>query len=235
MTGASFQIQKVVAMLLAGICVCLTSARANELVDLQLVLAVDVSSSVNYEEYDLQMRGYVAAFRSAEVKDAIRSGAVGRIRVAMMQWAGSDQQALSVNWTEIGSDAEAEAFADRLEYVPRAFDFGGTAITPALRFAVDLLARDGHRGTRQVIDVSGDGRVTLGAEPDKIRDQIVASGITINGLPILNEEPTLNRYYEAHVIGGYGAFVEIAADFTNFAQAIRQKLAREIRGVFYGS
>lgn len=203
-------------------------------VDLQLVLAIDVSSSVNYGEFDLQMRGYVAAFRSAEVKEAITSGLFGHVRIAMMQWAGKEQQHLSIGWTDIRSAQEAENFADLLEYVPRAFDFGGTSIRPALGYAKSLLQTDSLIATRQVIDLSGDGRVSVGGEPTAIRDIIVQSGATINGLPILNEEPDLAQYYQQNVTGGIGSFVEVATSYQDFARAIKIKLAREIKGEFIG-
>lgn len=212
----------------------LRETRAQEAVDLQLVLAIDVSSSVNYSEFDLQMRGYVAAFRSPAVKAAIESGYFGRIRVALMQWAGAGQQYLSLDWQDIGSEAEAEAFADKVEYAARAYDFGGTAIAPALKFAKALFARDPVEATRQVIDLSGDGRVSVGASPEAQRSQIVAAGITINGLPILNEEPELDLYFSERVIGGRGAFMEPATDYKDFARAIEIKLAREIKGVWSG-
>ena len=128
----------------------------------------------------------------------------------------------------------AEAFADKVEYVARAYDFGGTAISPALSFAKTLFARDATLATRQVIDLSGDGRVSVGSEPTGLRNQIVAAGITINGLPILNEEPELDLYVSESVIGGQGAFVEPAQDYSDFARAIETKLAREIKGVWFG-
>lgn len=224
-----------------ALCLFVTSAMvplrepcAQASVDLQLVLAIDVSSSVNYGEFDLQMRGYVAAFRSPAVKAAIESGHFGRIRVALMQWAGAGQQQLSLDWQDIGSAAEAEAFADKVEYVARAYDFGGTAITPALQFAQSLFARDTVTATRQVIDLSGDGRVSVGSSPQAQRNKIVAAGITINGLPILNEEPELDLYFSESVIGGQGAFIEAATDYSDFARAIETKLAREIKGVWFG-
>ncbi len=203
-------------------------------VDLQLVLNIDVSSSVNYDEFDLQMRGYVAAFESTEVKEAITSGFFGHIRVSLIQWAGDTQQQVSIDWTDIRSSADAEAFARKIEYLPRAYDFGGTAIAPALRLAMSQFSKDNVIATRQIIDLSGDGRVSMGAVPQAIRDQIVSAGVVINGLPILNEEPDLADYYRNNVIGGLGSFIEIAADYKDFTRAITEKLAREIRGDFIG-
>ncbi|WP_025898231.1 DUF1194 domain-containing protein [Sneathiella glossodoripedis] len=207
---------------------------SNATIDLQLVLAVDVSSSVNYDEFDLQMRGYVSAFRSREVKEAISSGLFGHIRVCLIQWAGSQQQEVSIGWTDIKSASDADEFAKKIEYLPRAFDYGGTAIAPALRLALKQLQSDPVLATRQVIDISGDGRVSMGAEPSQVRGDILDFGIIINGLPISNEEPDLSVYYKNFVIGGIGSFTEEARDYSDFSRAIQKKLAREIRGEFIG-
>jgi hypothetical protein len=213
----------------------MSSARGQKAtVDLQLVLNIDVSSSVNYDEFDLQMRGYVAAFESAEVKDAITSGVFGHIRVSLIQWAGNDQQQVSLDWTDIRTSADAEAFARQIEFTPRAYDFGGTAIAPALKLALLQFKKDTVIATRQIIDLSGDGRVSMGPEPQEMRDQIINAGIIINGLPILNEEPGLSDYYRSNIIGGSGSFVEAAKDYKDFTRAITEKLAREIRGEFIG-
>ncbi|OUR77908.1 hypothetical protein A9Q83_09920 [Alphaproteobacteria bacterium 46_93_T64] len=205
-----------------------------EQVDVQILLAIDVSSSVNYEEFDLQMRGYIAAFRTPEVLEAIQSGAHGKIAVAMTQWAGLQQQRLVLDWTIVSNADEAERVAGQIEYVPRAFPFGGTAITNALRHSYKQFDKSPYISQRKVIDISGDGRPSIGKEPAKLRDEIIGSGVTINGLPILNEEPDLDRYYVKNVLGGVGAFAEVAADYSDFSRAISRKLAQEIKGVFYG-
>lgn len=210
-----------------------TSARAEQ-VDVQIVMAVDVSSSVNYGEFDLQMRGYIAAFRSPEVIAAIGSGAHGKIAVAMTQWSGLKQQQLVMQWQVVSSNEDAEKVARLLEYVPRAFPFGGTAIAPALQHAYSQFGSSGHYSPRRVIDISGDGKVSIGANPAALRNYITANGVTINGLPILNEEPDLDGYYLQNILGGPGAFVEVAKNYSDFSRAISKKLVREIKAVFYG-
>tara|TARA_R110002072_G_scaffold8545_2_gene43303 strand:+ start:270 stop:956 length:687 start_codon:yes stop_codon:yes gene_type:complete len=209
------------------------SAAAEE-VDMQLVLAIDVSSSVNFDEYNLQMRGYAAAFRNALVIEAIEAGPQGKISVAATHWAGLDEQQTILDWQVIASAADAERFATLLDAAPRSFPFGGTAITGALAHAHSLFAGDRSRSLRRVIDISGDGVVSIGPSPEETRDSIVASGVIINGLPILTDEPSLDDYYREKVIGGIGAFVEPARNYDDFARAIAEKLAREIRGIWQG-
>ncbi|MFB9354105.1 DUF1194 domain-containing protein [Sneathiella chinensis] len=213
---------------------CVMSAPRAEPVDVQIVLAIDVSSSVNWTEFGLQMRGYAEAFRDQEVHAAIEGGPVGRIAVSMTQWAGSGEQTTVLDWTVIGGPQDAEAFAERIDYLPRSYPFGGTDIAGALRHAAALLGESPHTAPRQVIDVSGDGEVSVGGAVSSARDDVVASGITINGLPILNERADLGRYYSRNVIGGVGAFIEEADDFKDFSRAIASKLAREIKGIWYG-
>ncbi|MEH6404556.1 MAG: DUF1194 domain-containing protein [Sneathiella sp.] len=203
-------------------------------VDLQLVLAIDVSSSVNYEEFGLQMRGYSAAFRDAEIHEAIMSGPNKQISVAMTQWAGQAEQKLVLGWAVLSSKSDALEFADRIDNLPRSFPFGGTAIDPALKHAFSQFSSSSHRGLRHIIDLSGDGVVSVGTMPDTFRDEIVAQGVTINGLPILNEIPDLAEYFKKHVAGGSGSFVQIAKDYKDFSRAIKVKLAREIKGQWFG-
>jgi Protein of unknown function (DUF1194) len=204
-------------------------------VDLQLVLALDVSSSVNYDEFNLQMLGYVAAFRDPALHQAIAAGPTQKIAIAVTQWAGPLQQKVSVNWTLLSDAASSKAFANKLEYMSRGFPFGGTAIGNALSHSAGLFADSPYQSLRRVIDISGDGRQSHGQKLPGVLQQITASGITVNGLPILNEDAELDFYYMENVIGGAGSFVEIAEDYSVFARAIKRKLAREIRGVWLGS
>ncbi|MEX1036042.1 MAG: DUF1194 domain-containing protein [Sneathiella sp.] len=211
------------------------AATANaEEVDMQLVLAIDVSSSVNYDEYNLQMRGFAAAFRDQLVIEAIAAGPRGRISIAATQWAGLNEQQTILDWQIIASGDDARAYADKLDRVPRSFPYGGTAIAGALEHAFSLFAGDRNQSTRQVIDISGDGVVSIGRAPEVARDRIVAAGVVINGLPILNDEPELETYYRERVIGGIGSFTERAEGYDDFARAIAEKLAREIRGAWQG-
>lgn len=203
-------------------------------VDLQLVLAIDVSSSVSWDEYGLQMQGVASAFRDELVIEAIQSGATGRISVAVTQWAGLGQQQTVMNWRVISSPEEANALADDLDLVSRAFPYGGTAIAEALDHAHSLFPKDTNISQRKVIDISGDGKVSIGAAPEPTRNRIVSQGVIINGLPILDSARDLEAYYQDHVIGGIGAFTEVAKTFEDFSRAISQKLAREIRSTWQG-
>ena len=203
-------------------------ARAAEPVDLALVLAVDSSSSVNYYEFDLQMGGFADAFRSAAVLNAIKAAAPNGIAVTMVQWSSPDRQALAFGWTEVRDAASAEAIARMIDRTPRLIGYGGTAINDVIDFSIRLL--DGVVAARRVIDVSGDGRNNMGGYWITATPRAVAAGITVNGLPILNEDPRLDSYYLSRVIGGSDAFVLVADDYEDFGRAIRLKLITEISG-----
>jgi hypothetical protein len=204
-------------------------ARAQAHVDLELVLAVDSSGSVDFAEFELQAGGLARAFRDPEVVEAIEGAAPNGIAVSMIQWSGRRQHLTVVDWTKVTDAASAGALATAIEAAGRVL-IGETAIADALQFAADELAYGPFHGARRVIDVSGDGPTNAGSDPDPVRDAAVLAGMTINGLAILNESPTLDRYYADHVIGGPDAFILTASDYDDFARAIRLKLLREIRG-----
>ncbi|MBE7635539.1 DUF1194 domain-containing protein [Sneathiella sp. P13V-1] len=206
-----------------------------EEVDLHLVLAVDVSSSIDYREFDQQMRGYVSAFRDPAILEAIKSGKNGRIAVAMLQWANPEQAEPVTNWIVLQSAKDLGAFADRLEYVPRRFPAGGTAIADAIVASLAMFNSAPGTALRRVIDVSGDGKQSHGADLAAAKQLALKRGVTINGVTILNEVPELDFYYMKNVIVGAGSFVESAPDFKAFPKAILRKLVREIRGNWYGS
>lgn len=199
-------------------------------VDLELVLAVDASSSVSAEEFDLQMQGLAEAFRDPRVLQAIRASGDLGLAVSLIQWSDSRKQYVAVDWTLVTDAAAAGAFAEEVAETPRFLIGGGTAIGSALRFAVRQLETNDFRGRRRVIDVSGDGRANQGADPADLRDDAVALGITINGLAILNEDQAVADYYRRFVIGGTGAFVMTANDYESYALAILTKLIKEIAG-----
>jgi hypothetical protein len=196
--------------------------------DLQLVLAVDASGSVDQYRFDLQKRGYVAAFRHPRVLEAIRSGPNQAIAVTMLQWTGPMMQVPVVGWSRVGDVETAGAFAAAVERVPRQLFGGGTSISGAIDYAATLFPKSPFRAARRVIDVSGDGSNNRGRAVTNARDEAVAAGIGINGLPILALEPDLDRYYYDSVIGGPGAFVVAAKDFETFGEAILKKLITEI-------
>jgi len=202
--------------------------------DVNLVLAIDCSYSVNKAEFDLQVQGIAAALTSKEVIAAIEGGQHGRIGLSVYQWSGPQNQVVVMPWTVINNEQEARAFAARLLAEPRQTAEGVTAIGSALSFAVDHLNAAPFATERKVIDMQADGTSTWsrGVPIRTGRDKAVAQDIVINGLPILNEVSYLHYYFENHVIGGKGAFIEIAKDYKSFAKAIKRKLLREIQGQF---
>ena len=229
------------AMLALGVVASLLlpqGARAEE-VDLQLVLAADVSRSVDAEEFALQREGYAAAFTDPRVLRAIRAGQLGRIAVCFVEWSGEWAQQVTVDWTVIRDEASAEGFAAALLAPPRPFA-DRTALGMAIDYAVAQFARSGHSSARRTIDVSGDGTNTNGKPPAIARDQALAQGIVINALAILSPEPMpwnpfhthppggLANYFRENVAGGPGSFVLVVEDFQSFAYAIANKLIREI-------
>ena len=196
--------------------------------DILLVLAVDASGSVNQTRFELQRRGYADAFRSQQVLNAIRGGSTGSIAVTMVQWTGPMMQIQVVPWSMVGDGESAAAFASAIERAPRQLFGGGTSISGAIDHAATLFPRSPFRAPRRVIDVSGDGSNNRGRPVTFARDEAVAAGIGINGLPILALEPDLDRYYFNNVIGGPGAFMVVAKDFETFGEAILKKLITEI-------
>jgi hypothetical protein len=213
-------------------------ARAEEPVDMLLVLAVDVSRSVDEDEARLQREGYRAAVSDPAVVEAIRGGMIGAIALAYVEWAGAEYQRLVLPWTRIGGQADATAWSERLAEAPRA-SLSWTSISAALDFSRGVLAEAPFEATRRVVDVSGDGVNNSGGPAEAARDRLVEEGITINGLPIVNDRPTFGRlpplpldeYYRDSVIGGPGAFVIMAEDFQSFGNAVKRKLIREIAGL----
>ena len=218
-----------VLILASILCTLIAAPRARaEPVDLSLVLAVDASGSVNQYRFELQKRGYVEAFRNPRVLRAIQSGMLGTIAVTMFQWTGPSLQREAVPWMVIRDAASAEAFAKTIEDTPRLLYGGGTSVSGAIDRGVAVLASNPHEPARRVIDVSGDGENTSGRPARIARDEAVAKGIVINGLPILAVEPFLDRHYAEEVIGGEGAFMIATKDFENFGDAILRKLIAEI-------
>lgn len=213
-----------------------TAATPDIPVDLELVLLVDVSGSVDAQEAELQRKGYASALGSDAVMDAIRSGPMGRIAVTYIEWADDGFQNQVVGWTLVETANDARAVAAMLAEAPISTGFW-TALGTAIDVAVAQFPTNGFEGTRRVIDVSGDGYSNRGRPPAEARDDAVRAGITINGLPILNVRPNpwgglppldLDRYFRDHVIGGPGAFLLVAEGFHSFGQAILSKLVREI-------
>jgi hypothetical protein len=208
-------------------------AAQDRAVDLQLVLAVDSSGSVDFGEFELQAVGIARALRHPEVVAAIEGWTPNGVAVSVVHWSGRSQQVVAVDWTRVGDRASLETLAARIETMGRSL-LGETAIGDMLRFAIDHFERGPYRGLRRIVDVSGDGRSNAGVTPRPLRDAAAAAGITINGLAILNDDLTVDLYYADHVIGGPDAFVMTAGDYDDFARAMRLKLLREIRGAPLG-
>ncbi|WP_431271955.1 DUF1194 domain-containing protein [Dankookia sp. P2] len=183
----------------------------------------------------LQREGYRAAVSDPQVIEAIRGGMIGAIGLAYVEWAGAEYQRLVLPWMRIGGVGEARAWSEKLAEAPRA-SLSWTSISGGLDFSRTVLAQAPWDATRKVIDVSGDGVNNSGGPVEMARDRLVAEGVTINGLPIVNDRPTFGRmppiplddYYRDSVIGGAGAFVIVAEDFQSFGNAVKRKLIREI-------
>jgi hypothetical protein len=203
-------------------------------VDLELILAVDVSGSMEFEEALTQRRGYIEALRHPEVVNAIQSGLLGRIAVTVVEWAGPGIQFIAVPWTVVEDQASAEGVAAALTGIPL-FQYRGTSISSSLLFTSALFEDNGFEGTRRVIDISGDGPNNMGVSVVYVRDLVLAEGIIINGLPIMINPSGiglsllgLDVYYEDCVIGGPGSFIIPVDNADQFAEAIRRKLVMEI-------
>jgi hypothetical protein len=197
-------------------------------VDLNLVLAVDASGSVDDSRFELQKQGYARAFLNPRVLQAIRNGNEQAIAVSMVQWTGPTLHVIAVPWMVVKDQRSAELLAAAIERAPRQIFGGGTSLSGAIDFSVLMLKASPYMPTRQVIDISGDGSNNIGRPPQQARDEAVKMGIRINGLPILTVEPDLDLYYKQDVIGGPGAFVIAAKSYDEFAAAILRKLVAEI-------
>jgi hypothetical protein len=211
------------------------AAKADTPVDLQLVLAVDVSRSIDEVEAELQRRGYVEALTNDRVIDAILSGEHKRIAVCYTEWAGTHYQMVVIDWSLIDSAGAARRFADKLAEAPRTSQ-SWTAVGAGLAFAAQRFENSDYSSRRNVIDISGDGRTNDGPPAEMVRDKLVAQGIVINGLPVMMNRTNfgrppdsgLDKYYEENVIGGPGSFMIAAVNFDDFGRAVRTKLIREI-------
>jgi hypothetical protein len=216
-----------------------TPLRAAEPVDLLLVLAADVSRSVDADKFKLQREGYAAAIADRRVLDAIRTGRNRRIAVLFLEWSGLGNQKVVIDWTPIDGPKAAQEFGDRLIESNRSFA-DRTSISGGIDFAVAQFAHAPFSAERHTIDVSGDGTNNAGRDVTQARDEALALGITINGLVILSEHPLawnsehtnppggLANYYRDNVTGGPGSFVLEAKDFNSFGQAIAKKMIAEI-------
>ena len=208
-------------------------------VDLLLVLAADVSRSVDEKKFKLQRDGYAAAIADPRVVRAMTAGPAGRIALCFIEWASNGEQTVVIDWTAVAGDGDAKGISARVREAPRSF-MGRTSISAAIDYSMAHLARSPFQAPRRVIDVSGDGTNNSGRPVTQARDEAIAAGVTINGLVILSEVPLptnpqhthppggLTAYYENNVIGGPGAFVLEAENFESFGQLMISKLIKEI-------
>jgi Protein of unknown function (DUF1194) len=226
------------AFALLAVVLSVVEARAAG-VDLEVILAADVSRSIDDGEFELQRKGYAAALTDPRVLKAIRATKSGAIGVSFIEWSGEEDQQVVLNWTEIRDEEDGGGAAAAILKAPRSFT-GRTSISAAIDFAKAYFAKAKWPATRRVIDVSGDGTSNSGRPITEARDQAAAAGITINGLAIINEQPNLGysahthppgglpAYYRQNVIGGANAFLVVVKDFNSFADAMANKLAKEI-------
>ena len=229
----------IAAALLA--CMVFAAGARAEKVDLLLVLAADVSRSIDDGEFNLQRKGYAAAMTDPRVLRAIAGGRNHAIAVTFIEWAGAPEQNVVVDWTVVRDEEGAGAVAATMLSAPRSF-LGRTSISAAIDFAMERLAAAPAEADKRIIDVSGDGTNNSGRAITEARDAAIAAGVTINGLAIINTQANpgyafhtqppggLPKYYEENVIGGPGAFLLKIDDFESFAEAMTRKLVTEIAG-----
>ena len=222
--GRAFPFASILLFGLAGA----PSAQSLRPVDVELVLAIDCSYSVDAQEFALQKTGLAEAFRHPAVVAAIQAGARGAIGVAVVQWSGAAAQSTVGPWTLVTDAASAAALAARIEAAPRMTQEGATSISAMVAYGIGLIEANHLAGTRRVIDISADGRNNTGHRIRVVAPLAAISGVTVNGLAILNEVPTLNFYFEKYVIAGADAFAMEANDYGHYAAAILRKLIREI-------
>jgi hypothetical protein len=236
-----FLFRTVLALVAASLALC-AAARAAEQVDLLLVLSSDVSRSVDTRKFQLQREGYAAALSNPRVIEAIRSGPHGKIAICFVEWSGATSLKLVIDWTVVSDAASARKIGDQMLELPRSFA-DRTSISAGLEFSMAQIERAPYQAIRRTIDVAGDGTNNSGRDINSVRDEILAKGVTINGLVILSETPLpwnpehtnpaggLDNYYRNNVTGGPGSFVMVAENHNSFGQAIVKKMIAEIAWV----
>lgn len=223
------RIQTGAVLAMIALCLCWTQpGRAQTYVDLELVLALDASSSIAGDEFDLQIKGYAEAFRDPSVIAAISALRPHGIAVTLVQWSASFQQFQSVGWSHVHDRASAARFANAIATRSRKFIGFGTAIGSAIEYSVGLFGTGGFKGRRRVIDMSADERSNMGSHPSYMRRSAVEAGITVNALAVREGDDTLTEYFEKFVITGPAAFVISIETYADIAEAIRRKLLREL-------
>jgi len=216
-----------VALVITGAISGRKSAASGD-VDLVLLLALDVSASIDSSEYQLMREGLAKALSSVQVNQAIRSGTIGAVAISVVQWSGFQEQTVKIKWTRVAGRNDLVNLSDKIRAMSRRYNDGATDIGGAIKFSRNLVNSAPFQSLRKSIDIAGDGTNNVNSSPAFERDITVNSGITINGLAIIGEAFTLVDYYTRFVIGGKMAFVEDARDYDGFETAMRRKLLREI-------
>ena len=198
-------------------------------VDVALVMAVDVSSSIDSSDFQLQMQGIAAALRQPVVLEILRGGRHQQVALALIQWSITAKQSLTSPWRVIATSSDVEATAQAIESAERDFVPGGTGMAAAIAFSVELMAQSIFLSDRKVIDVSGDGEENEGGDVESSRALALQRGIVINGLPVITGSSLLVPYYHDKVIGGAGSFIETAENIFSFEEAMKRKLIRELQ------
>ena len=207
----------------------LAAVKAGLGVDLALVFAVDVSSSVDEGDYQLQMGGISQALRNPLTLHYIQSGPEQKVAISLVQWSTAKTQVVTLDWHILVDGPSIEAAAKAIETQPRRWSLGGTGLAAALVFCADLLKALPQPTRRRLIDVSGDGQDNEGGDVATARALTLAQGITINGLPIIEGSEHIENYYRTQVMGGPGAFIEPAVNILAFGKAMETKLLRELQ------
>lgn len=220
-------------LLLVLVAMALFSPRSEAItevpVDVELQLLLDVSGSVNNTEYQLQLDGYASAFDSSELQETILSGDLGKIAVQLIMWSGADNQQVVIDWTLVDSPSSASSLAQSIATISRPFS-GWTGIGSAIEYSYPLFASNGFVGTRNVVDVSGDGTNNSGVLPSAASAEALASGVdTINGIVITTNQRVIDEYVD-NVVGGDNAFVMVTDNYVDFEDALALKLANEVQG-----
>ncbi|MCF6321183.1 MAG: DUF1194 domain-containing protein [Rhizobiaceae bacterium] len=204
------------------------SSRAGTGVDMLLVISLDVSASVDANEYELMRAGLAKTFLSPDVAQAISAGSHGAIAIAVIQWSGFQEQEIKVDWLRLANALDLAQLAARISRMTRRYKGGATDIGGALEFSSELISSAPFSASRNVIDIVGDGPNNVNYSPERTRDKVLERGIIINALAVTGSYELLNTYFADLVIGGQNAFVESAADYDGFERAIHRKLLREI-------
>ncbi|MCP5075007.1 MAG: DUF1194 domain-containing protein [Rhodobacteraceae bacterium] len=219
-------------LVLAFIMLSRSAADTASDVDLVLVLAMDVSSSVDAEEFSLQRDGLARAISAPQVLSAIQKGQRGRVALSVVQWSGFTEQEIKIGWTVLATRDDVSRFTAQVSAMTRRYDGGATDIGGALQFTRNHVLAARFTSARRVVDISGDGKNNVNASPAPERDKSVSAGVNINGLAITKNVPALAEYYRHNVIGGPGSFVEEATSYRDYERAIKRKLLREIGAPF---